>query len=87
MAGDINGHIGEKRARYEAVHGGYSFGLRNSEGERILKFTVATNLVICNSMFKKRENQQITFESGGAASAVDYILIRVGDKKTVQNTT
>ena len=35
MAGDLNGHIGEERVGYEAVHGGYSFGLRNSEREII----------------------------------------------------
>ena len=68
------------------MHGGYSFGLGNSEGEIILEFAFATNMVICNSMFKKKEHQLITNESGGVASTVDYILTRVGDRKTVQNT-
>ena len=86
VAGDLNGHIGQERLGYEAVHGGYSFGLRNTEGERILEFAVATSMVICNSTFKKRENQLITYESGGVASTVDYILTRVSDRKSVQNT-
>ena len=25
VAGDLNGHIGEERDGYEAVHGGYNF--------------------------------------------------------------
>ena len=37
-------------------------------------------------MFKKKENQLTTYESGGVASTVDYTLIGVGDRKTVQNT-
>ena len=33
-AGGLNGHIGQEHVGYEAVHGYYSFGLRNSEWER-----------------------------------------------------
>ena len=64
----------QERVGYEAVHGGYSFELRNTEGERILEFAFAISMVICNSTFKKRENQLITYECGGVASTVDYIL-------------
>ena len=67
------------------MHGGYSFRLRNSEGEKIFEFAVATNMMINNSLFKRKENQLITCESGGVASAIDYVLRRVNDRNTVQN--
>ena len=76
VAGDLNGHIGKERDGYETIHGGYSFGMRNAEGERILEFADATNMVVCNSVFEKRESQLITYESGGVRSTVDYILSR-----------
>ena len=41
--------------------------------------------MICNSVFQKKENQLITYESGGVACAVDYVLTNVGDWKTVLN--
>ena len=56
VAGDLNGHKGEERNGYETIHGGYSFGMRNVEGDRILEFTDTMNMVICNSVFKKRES-------------------------------
>ena len=85
VAGDLNGHIGEERDGYETIHGGYSFGMRNAEGERILEFADATNMVVCNSVFKKRESQLITYESGGVRSTVDYILMRNRDRQCVRN--
>ena len=51
VAGDLNGHIGKEKDGYETIHGGYSFGMRNAEGDRILEFAAATNMVICNSFF------------------------------------
>ena len=85
MAGDLNGHIGGERDGYETIHGEYSFGVRNAEGEGILEFAVSTNMVICNSVFKKRESQLITYESGGVRSTVDYILTRNQDRQFVRN--
>ena len=54
VAGHLNGHIGEERNGYEMIHGRYTFVQRNAEGERILEFAVSTNMVIRNSVFKKK---------------------------------
>ena len=73
--GDWNGHIGSDAAGYEGIHGGYAFGDRNIDGERLLEFAVASNLVIGNSFFAKRANHLITDESGLNKRQIDYILL------------
>jgi hypothetical protein len=52
IGGDINGHVGSTNAGYEMAHGGFRYDSRN-QGEYILDFAVAYNLVICNTFFKK----------------------------------
>ena len=46
--GDWNGHVGAAADGYEGVHGGFGYGVRNPEGERILDFGVAHNMVVGN---------------------------------------
>ncbi|GJR07719.1 retrovirus-related pol polyprotein LINE-1 [Tanacetum coccineum] len=53
--GDLNGHIGAAADGYEGVHGGFGFGKRNEEGRTILKFATAYDMVLANSLFKKRD--------------------------------
>ena len=43
---DLNDHIGKLANGYKGVHGGYGYGLRNKEGEHILKFNVAHILLL-----------------------------------------
>ena len=48
--GDWNGHVGAAADGYEGVHGGFGYGARNPEGERILDFGVAHNMVVGNTV-------------------------------------
>ena len=43
------------RSGFEVVHGGFGYGSRNQEGEEVLDFAVAFDLMIANTFFK-REN-------------------------------
>ena len=61
IGGDLNGHVGSTNAGYELDHGGFRYGSRN-QGEDILKFVVAYNLVIANTFFRK--SHLVTFSSG-----------------------
>ena len=61
ICSDFNGHIGASAAMNEEVHGGLAFGKRNADGEMVLKFAVANNLVIANSWFKKRSKNLVTY--------------------------
>ena len=85
IAGDLNGHVGKSTSGYSNVHGGFGYGTRNPEGERILEFCLALDLVVCNTMFKKPDNKLITFSSGGNQTQIDYILVRPSDKKMVRD--
>ena len=83
--GDFNGHIGTNAAGYDGVHGGYGFGDRNIDGERLLEFVESLDLVICNSLFKKRKSHLVTYSSGGAQTQIDYILTRLKDHKLLKD--
>ena len=81
----LNGHIGNLASGYEGVQCRYGYGLRNKEGEHILEFAVAHNLVVGNSYFTKKDNHPITYQSGGINSQIDYILVRKFDFKLVRD--
>ena len=62
------------------MHGGYGFGDRNGPGESILDFTLASDLVVANTMCKKRNEHLITFKSGSIRSQIYYFLVRKVDR-------
>ncbi|KAF5946554.1 hypothetical protein HYC85_016782 [Camellia sinensis] len=62
------------------VHGGYGFGDRNEAGEGILDFALASDVVVANPMYKKREEHLISFKSGSIKSQIDYFLVRKVDR-------
>jgi hypothetical protein len=71
IGGDFNGHVGVQRQGYEKVHGGFGFGDLNEGGRRILDFAVAGDLIVGNTLYKKREEHLITFKSGANRSQID----------------
>ena len=77
--------MGRLAAGFEEVHGGHGFGERNTEGERILEFAVANNLVVGNTWFMKRDTHLITYKSGDVTTQIDYILLRRRDLKLVKD--
>ena len=87
VCGDMNAHVGAGKDGFEDVHGGYGFGVRNTEGEMLLEFADAMDLTVANTWFKKEDRKLATFESGGCKTMVDYILVRKVYRRTVQNVT
>ena len=85
VAGDLNGHVGKFANGYEGVHGGFGYGNRNPEGERILEFCEATHMMVANTLFKKRESRLVTYQSGNSSSQIDYILVRKTHRKFVRD--
>ena len=55
LCGDLNGHVGQDVEGFEGVHGGNGYGKRNLEGEMILEFARAMEMVVCNTLFTKEE--------------------------------
>ena len=85
ICGDFNGHIGASAAGYEEVHGGLVFGKKNADGERVLEFSVANNLLVANSWFKKKSEHLVTYQSGLYSTQIDYMLCRKKLLKYVTN--
>lgn len=59
---------------YETIRGG--FGPQNEARKRISDFSVASDLRIINTFFKKRDEHLITFKTGSNKSQIDYLVIR-----------
>ena len=51
----------------------------------ILGFTMAYDLIIANTYFKKRDEHLITFKSGSNKSQIDFFLTRNMDKITYKD--
>jgi hypothetical protein len=79
IGGDLNGHVGSIRVGFDRVHGGFRYGRRNQEGEGILNFALAYDLIIANTLFRKRVSHLVTFNSGQHCSQIDFILARRED--------
>ena len=54
IGGDLNGHVGTSNTGFERVHGGFGYGIRNQEGEDVLSFALAYDMVVANTLFSKR---------------------------------
>ncbi|XP_020233683.1 craniofacial development protein 2-like [Cajanus cajan] len=81
LGGDLNGHVGGDSRGYEGFHGGHGLGVANREGKTILDFSLAFDLTIVNTCFKKREEHLITYKSGMVCSQIDFFLVRKSDRK------
>ena len=72
LGGDFNGHVGKEAGQYAGSHGGFGVGILNEEGKSILDFSMAYDLKIVNTCFRKREEHLITYKSGVSSSQIDY---------------
>ena len=83
--GDWNGHVGRAGTGYREVHDGMGYGRPepDAEGERILEYTLAFDLLLGNTCFKKRDSHLITYKSGNIATQIDFIFFRWTMRKLV----
>ncbi|VDO67529.1 unnamed protein product, partial [Heligmosomoides polygyrus] len=92
VAGDLNGHVGAGKDGY-SCRGGFGYGPRNADGERILEYADSHNFTIVNTKFPKRVSHLISFYIGNAKTQIDYVLVGrrdqglVTDVKTVPYET
>ena len=83
---DLNGHVGRSASGFEQVHGGFGYGTRNTEGNRILEFCTAQDMVVCNTCFQKQDSHLITYASGKDMTQIDYLLIKAKHRSLVKDT-
>ena len=81
IGGDLNGHVGATNIGFERVHEGFRYGSRSQVGEDVLNFALTYDLLIANTVFKKRESHLVTFRSGQHSSQIDFILARREDRR------
>jgi Endonuclease-reverse transcriptase len=74
IGGDLNSHVG-------TVRGGFGYGEQNQEGEDILNFSIAYDLMVANTFFRKKKSHLITFSSGQHSSQIDFVLTRREETK------
>ena len=82
LGGDFNGHIGKEATNYNSIHGGFGYGVRNESDESLLELVLAKELVIANSIFRKKDEHLITYKSGKLATQIDYFLVRRDDRSS-----
>ena len=83
--GDWNGHVGADSNGFEEVHHGKGFGVLNVEGERLLEFALANDLVVGKTCFRKRVSHLVTYSSSNHSTQIDYILYRKSFRKAVND--
>ena len=71
IGGDLNDHVDTSSVGFEAIHGGFGYGSKNQEGEEVLDFAIAFDLIIANTFFRKRQSHLVTFNSGQYSSQID----------------
>ncbi|XP_071678534.1 uncharacterized protein [Lolium perenne] len=71
---DLNGHAGTSNISFDGVHGGFGYGIRNQEGEDVLSFSLVYDMIVANTLFKKRESHLVTLSGGHHSSQIDFIL-------------
>jgi hypothetical protein len=76
---DLNRHVGSTRVGFDGIHGGFGYVSRNQEGEGILNFALA-DLIVANTLFRKRVSRLVTFSSGQHCSQIDFIITRRDDR-------
>ena len=85
VLGDFNGHVGRSSLGYDGLHGGFGWGERNRDGERILEFADSLDMVVGNTFFKKDDEKLITYKSGNCATVIDYAVVQIEVMKKVKD--
>ena len=54
---------------------------RNNGGVSVLDFAVTYDLLVVNSLLKKKEDYLVTFKSGSRKTQIDYFLTRADSRR------
>jgi hypothetical protein len=68
IGGDLNGHVGSTRVGFDGVHGGFGYGSRNQEGEGILNLALTYDLIIANTLLRKRVSHLVSLAAVSIAA-------------------
>lgn len=76
LMGDFNAQVGSKQNNSEFVMGSFGYGKRSPNGQKLVEFLLEHNLVILNTMFKKKITAKWTWISpdGRYKNEIDYVM-------------
>ena len=63
----------------------FGFEERNADGERLLEFCDAVELIVVNTCFKRQKNNLATYVSGSTVNTIDYLLLRRCERQIRKN--
>ena len=69
----------------EGVLGGFGYGTRNQESERIFELDAALHMFVCSPFFKKRDSRLVTYVFGTVRTQLDYFMVKSKDRKFVRD--
>ncbi|VDP47262.1 unnamed protein product [Heligmosomoides polygyrus] len=82
VAGGLNGHVGAAKDGY-SCHGGFGYGSRNPDGERILEYAESHSLTMVNIVFRSLFFFKVYLRlgaSGSSKSQIDFVLVKDRDR-------
>lgn len=81
IMGDFNAKIGIPKVPIEPIIGPYGLGSGNERGERLTEFCLEEELVILNTLYKKKLSQRWTWMSPNntTKNEIDYLLTNKRD--------
>ena len=85
LGGDLIGQLAGESDGYEGVHGGQGYGVRNVEGERILEFCEAAEMIVCGHTVRKADSKLISYSSCGSNTTVDYLMTWKQDRRGLKD--
>jgi hypothetical protein len=56
IRGDFNGHVVTARWVFERIHDSFEYDKHNQEREQILNLAIAYDLMVGNTLFRKKKN-------------------------------
>lgn len=91
VMGDFNAQVGPRQEGEESIMGNFGHGKRSINGHKLIGFLHENNLILMNSMFKKKEKNKWTWISpdGRTKNEIDFILSnnakQFSDTSVIQN--
>lgn len=87
IMGDFNAKIGEPIGDDNDVMGQFGFCQRNERGQNLIDFARSQELLITNTLFKKRAKRRVTWSMGNANNEIDFIMVKNEMKNLVKNVS
>ena len=78
---DLKIYAGKDANAYDGIYGGFVYGFRNLEGERILEMESALDMIVSNTFSKIYDTRLITYTLRPLKTLIAYIMVRNKDRK------